>query len=82
MDIRKLFGSNVRHYRLAANLSQEAVGVKMGVDRAYVGLIERGEQNVTLLTIWGVCEALDVHPAALFAEGPLSDDGENLSPSD
>lgn len=77
MDIRKLFGQNVRQYRLAANLSQEAVGVKMGVDRAYVGLIERGEQNVTLLTIWGVCEALNVRPAALFEEGVSTGDSDD-----
>jgi transcriptional regulator with XRE-family HTH domain len=82
MDIRKLFGQNVRQYRLAANLSQEAVGVKMGVDRAYVGLIERGEQNVTLLTIWGVCEALNVRPAALFAERPPTEEIEGQPASD
>ena len=51
MDIRKVFGANVRVYRLAAGLSQEAVAVRMGVDRAYVSAIERGLQNVTLLTI-------------------------------
>ncbi|WP_293970137.1 helix-turn-helix domain-containing protein [Sphingomonas sp.] len=63
-------------------MSQEAVGAKMGVDRAYVGLIERGEQNVTLLTIWGVCEALDVRPAALFAEVPYyGDDRDQRPPS-
>ena len=36
MDIRRTFGANVRRYRVAAGLSQEAVAVKMGVDRAYV----------------------------------------------
>lgn len=60
MDIRKLVGTNVRRIRKAAKLSREAIGVRMGVDRAHVGLIERGEQNATLLTIWSLCEALDV----------------------
>ena len=68
MDIRKVFGANVRVYRLAAGLSQEAVAVRMGVDRAYVSAIERGLQNVTLLTIWQLAEALKVRPADLFAE--------------
>ncbi|GGO99761.1 helix-turn-helix domain-containing protein [Stakelama pacifica] len=77
MDIRKLFGRNLRHYRLAAKLSQEAVGARMGVDRAYVGLMERGEQNVTLLTIWGVCEALKLRPADLFSEDTIPDDEED-----
>ena len=68
MDIRKVFGANVRAYRLAAGLSQEAVAVRMGVDRAYVSAIERGLQNVTLLTIWQLAEALKVRPADLFTE--------------
>lgn len=40
----------------------------MGVDRAHVSLIERGEQNATLLTIWSLCEALGVRPRDLFDE--------------
>lgn len=51
MDIRRVFGANVRVYRLAASLSQEALAARMGVDRAYVSAIERGVQNVTLLSI-------------------------------
>ena len=68
MDIRKVFGANVRVYRLAAGLSQEAVAVRMGVDRAYVSAIERGRQNATLLTIWEVAQALGVRPADLLVE--------------
>lgn len=70
MDIRKLFGANVRHYRLAAGLSQEAVAERMGVDRAYVSLIERGEQNATLLSVHETAQALQVKPAALFIDPP------------
>ncbi len=68
MDIRKVFGANVRVYRLTAGLSQEAVAVRMGVDRAYVSAIERGRQNATLLTIWEVAQALGVRPADLIVE--------------
>jgi len=68
MDIRRVFGANVRRYRIAAGLSQEAVAVKMGVDRAYVSGMERGQQNVTLLTMWHLAEALNVRPAALLDE--------------
>lgn len=71
MDIRRLVGANVRRYRTELGLSQEEIGVRMGVDRAHVGLIERGEQNATLLTIWSLCEALDVRPQALFDESIL-----------
>ena len=68
MDIRRVFGANVRRYRVAAGLSQEAVAVKMGVDRAYVSGMERGQQNVTLLTMWHLAEALNVKPADLLDE--------------
>ena len=68
MDIRRVFGANVRRYRVAAGLSQEAVAVKMGVDRAYVSGMERGQQNVTLLTMWHLAEALGVRPADLLDE--------------
>lgn len=68
MDIRRVFGANVRKYRIAAGLSQEAVAVKMGVDRAYVSGMERGQQNVTLLTMWHAAQALGVRPADLLDE--------------
>ena len=68
MDIRKLFGANVRRLRIAADLSQGAVADRMGIDRAFISMIERGGQNATLFTILEVAEALRVHPSALLAE--------------
>jgi len=71
MDIRRVFGANVRRYRLAAELSQEAVAERMGVDRAHVSAMERGLQNATLLTILQASQALGVRPADLLEEdGP------------
>lgn len=68
MDIRRVFGVNVRRYRVAGGLSQEAVAERMGVDRAYISSIERGRQNATLLTVWQAALALGVRPAELLAE--------------
>lgn len=68
MDIRRVFGANVRRFRLAAHLSQEAVAERMGVDRAHVSAIERGLQNATLLTILQAAHALNVRPAELLEE--------------
>ncbi len=72
MDIRKLLGANARRYREAADLSQEAVAERMGVDRAYVSAIERGAQNVTLISLWEISQALRVRPADLLDESILS----------
>lgn len=68
MDIRKVFGRNLRRCCLAAGLSQEAVAERMGVDRAHVSSMERGQQYVTLLTIWQAAQALDRKPAELLDE--------------
>lgn len=77
MDIRSLFGKNMRRHRLAVGLSQEAVAERMGVDRAHVSSMERGQQNVTLLTIWHAAQALGIKPAAL-----LDDSGERRKAGD
>ncbi|GAA4488272.1 helix-turn-helix domain-containing protein [Gluconacetobacter asukensis] len=68
MDIRGLFGANVRRLRRAAGLSQEALAERMGVDRAYISWIETGRQNATLLSLWHASQALGVRPAVLLDE--------------
>ncbi len=72
MDIRETFGGNLKHYRLKAGISQDALAAKMGVDRAHVSAMERGQQNVTIITLWHAALALDVKPAALLE---TSEDG-------
>lgn len=66
MDIRDVFGKNLKHYRLKSGISQEALAAKMGVDRAHVSAMERGQQNVTIITLWHAALALDVKSMALL----------------
>ena len=66
MDIREIFGINMRRYRAATGLSQEALSIRMGVDRAHVSSMERGQQNVTLTTLWQASHALGVKPMELL----------------
>ena len=73
MDIKELFGWNMRRLRRAMGLSQAALAVRVGVDRAHISLMERGKQNVTLLTLWHVSVALAAEPAELLARRPDSD---------
>ena len=63
-----MFGENLRRFRTQAGLSQEAVAVRMGVDRAHVSSMERGQQNVTLLTLWHASQAVGVKAADLLGE--------------
>jgi transcriptional regulator with XRE-family HTH domain len=60
------FGKRVREVRIKRNLSQEELGVRAGVHRTYVGMIERGEKNITLLNIHKVANALKVRPSDLL----------------
>lgn len=59
-DILSRFGSRVRELRRARGLSQEALADRCGLDRTYIGGIERGERNVALRNIASIASALDI----------------------
>ncbi len=53
------FGEKVREERLKRGFSQEELAGKAGVHRTYIGMIERGEKNITLMNIKKIANALD-----------------------
>jgi transcriptional regulator with XRE-family HTH domain len=55
-----VFAANVRERRLALNLSQEELAERAGVHRTYIGMLERGEKNVTIYNIERIAGALGV----------------------
>lgn len=63
---KRRFGARLRQLRKAQKLSQEKVALKAGIDRSYLGQIERGESNVSLVNIHRIAEALGIEPAELF----------------
>lgn len=54
------FGKRVREMRKSKGISQERLAEMAGIDRSYMGNIERGEKNVTLKKAYEICDALDV----------------------
>jgi transcriptional regulator with XRE-family HTH domain len=50
-DILKKFGERIRNLRQAQNWSQEVLAEKTGFHRTYIGMIERGERNLSLKNI-------------------------------
>jgi transcriptional regulator with XRE-family HTH domain len=52
------FGRNIRSAREAKGLSQEELAFHAGLDRTYVGGVERGERNISLLNICRLAAAL------------------------
>lgn len=61
------FGQAVRETRKAKGMSQEACALECGIDRAYMGHIERGSKSATLDTIWKIAEGLETEPSILLA---------------
>ena len=66
MDPRVAFGTVVRSYRKSKGWSQEKLASETGLDRTYIGGVERGERNIALLNIFRIAEALDVPPSKLI----------------
>jgi len=54
------FGRRVREQREAAGFSQEVLAERCGLHRTYVGSIERGERNVSLVNLALLAKALDL----------------------
>lgn len=59
-------GERVRALRQASGLSQEDFGHAAGLDRTYVGSVERGERNVSLDNLHRIADALGVPVGELF----------------
>jgi transcriptional regulator with XRE-family HTH domain len=64
---------NLRRLRVRRALSQEALAVDAGVDRSYVGRIERGDENPTVETLDRLAKALEVPAAELLAVPKLNE---------
>ena len=58
----------LRELRKSQGLSQEALAHRAGLDRTYVGGIERGERNPSLDNIHRLAEALTTTPADFFQD--------------
>ena len=64
-------GGAVRRARAGMRLSQEALAVDADLDRSYVGGIERGEHNLTVMNIVKIAAALQIKPSELLGSAGL-----------
>ena len=65
-DLQTTVGRNLRAYRQARGLSQEAFADLVGVHRTYMGGLERGERNLTLKSVERIADRLGVSPLDLL----------------
>jgi transcriptional regulator with XRE-family HTH domain len=66
MDWRRIVGGNVKRLRVARKLTQEQLAFEAQIDLTYMGGIERGARNPSLLVMVRVAKALGCGPADLL----------------
>lgn len=59
-------GKAIRELRTELGLSQEILAHEAGVDRSYMGGIERGEHNLTIISLLRICRSLHVSVGELL----------------
>lgn len=68
MDIIKVFGTNVKIYRQALGISQEAFAEKCGLHRTYISAIECFRRSISLENVQRIADALEIDTYKLFME--------------
>ena len=78
-DITQIIGERIRMYRTRKKLSQDTLGEMAGIHGAYIGQLERGEKNATLVSIEKVAKALDL-PFEILFENIIAGETQNEIP--
>ena len=64
-------GVTIRDLRLKGGLSQEAFADEVGIDRSYLGGIERGEHNLALINLVKIATTLEISAAQLLQKAKI-----------
>lgn len=67
-------GSQIRDFRKSTGISQEQLALRAGVDRSYLGGIERGSRNVSFLTLVKIAATLGCSVSDITKEIPENED--------
>lgn len=64
--LAKDLGQNIRERRMLIGLSQDGLAHACGMDRSYMGRIERGEVNLTIEKLYRIANQLKCQPHTLL----------------
>lgn len=78
MSLLQIFSNNLRKYRNASGLSQEAFANKAGLHRTYISALECGKRSIALDNIEKIADALEIDAYLLFIDNP-NENGINTS---
>ena len=70
-DFIEKIGKKIRSLRKKQNLTQEALADLCFLDRTYIGGIERGERNFSLINLFKIAKSLNVRPEEIVKVEPL-----------
>lgn len=62
----KVIGHRIRDFRIEADLSQEKLAFACDLDRTYIGSVERGERNISVLNLNKISKALKLSTVDLL----------------
>ncbi len=67
-DLRTIFGKNVRRWRGQRRMTQEQLAFEAEIDLTYMGGIERGKRNPSLMVMGRIAKALSVPLPKLLSD--------------
>ncbi len=70
MRLLQVFSNNLRKYRNASGLSQEAFANKAGLHRTYISALECGKRSIALNNIEKIADALEIDAYLLLVDNP------------
>ncbi|AZN68565.1 XRE family transcriptional regulator [Acinetobacter haemolyticus] len=65
-DLAQQIGHAIRTCRVDQKITQEKLALLCNIDRSYLGRIERGEVNITVLKLYEIAQMLEVEPQTLL----------------
>jgi len=65
-QILEKFGQKMQKVRQSSGVTQEELAARLSMHRTYIGLIERGERNPTIRTLYKIAKALKVSAGELL----------------
>ncbi|MEG2263140.1 MAG: helix-turn-helix transcriptional regulator [Acinetobacter sp.] len=65
-ELSVAIGHLIRNQRNQQKLTQESLALQCGIDRSYMGRIERGEVNLTVEKLYEIASALKINPKELL----------------
>ncbi|GAA5587978.1 hypothetical protein Acal01_03164 [Acinetobacter calcoaceticus] len=65
-ELSNVIGQLIRNRRTQISITQEALALQCGIDRSYMGRIERGEVNLTVEKLYEIASALEINAKELL----------------